>query len=48
MWDVKESTHYSKSVGREVPGVVAVLSRQNLEGPKFISHRWLLRAALYK
>ena len=25
MWDVKEPTHYSKRVGREVLGVVAVL-----------------------
>ena len=25
MWDVKEPTHYSKRVGREVPGVVSVL-----------------------
>ena len=25
MWDVKEPTHYSKTVGREVPSVVAVL-----------------------
>ena len=25
MWDVKEPTHYSKRVGHEVPGVVAVL-----------------------
>ena len=25
MWDVKEPKHYSKRVGREVPGVVAVL-----------------------
>ena len=25
MWDVKEPKHYSKIVGREVPGVVAVL-----------------------
>ena len=24
-WDVKELTHYSKRVWREVPGVVAVL-----------------------
>ena len=24
-WDVGEPTHYSKRVGREVPGVVAVL-----------------------
>ena len=25
MWDIKEPTHYSKRVGHEVPGVVAVL-----------------------
>ena len=25
MWDVKERTHYSKRVGHEFPGVVAVL-----------------------
>ena len=25
MWDIKEPTHYSKRVGREVPGDVAVL-----------------------
>ena len=25
MWDVKESTHYPKGVGREVASVVAVL-----------------------
>ena len=25
MWDIKEPTHYSKRVGREAPGVVAVL-----------------------
>ena len=25
MWDGKEPEHYSKNVGREVPGVVAVL-----------------------
>ena len=25
MWDVKEPTHYSKRIGREVPGAVAVL-----------------------
>ena len=24
-WDVKEATHYSRRVGDEVPGVVAVL-----------------------
>ena len=33
MWDVKEPTHYSKRVGREVPGVVAVLlSLANVAG----------------
>ena len=25
MWDVKEPAHYSRRVGHEVPGVVAVL-----------------------
>ena len=25
LWDVKEPTHYSRRVGDEVPGVVAVL-----------------------
>ena len=25
LWNVKEPTHYSKRVGREVPGVMAVL-----------------------
>ena len=25
MWDVKEPKHYSKRIGRQVPGVVAVL-----------------------
>ena len=25
MWDVREPTHYSKRVGQEVPGAVAVL-----------------------
>ena len=25
LWDVKEHTHYSRRVGDEVPGVVAVL-----------------------
>ena len=27
MWDVKEPTHYTKRVGHEVPGVVAVLCK---------------------
>ena len=48
MWDVKEPTHYSKRVEREVPSVVAVLSCQYSEGHKFISHRWLFCATLYK
>jgi len=32
MWDVKKPTHYSKRVGHEVPGVVAVLC-ESIEGP---------------
>ena len=32
LWDVKEPTHYSKRVGHEVPGVVAVLC-ESLAGP---------------
>ena len=36
MWDVKEPKHYSKSVGREVPGVVAVLCVVNT-GPMLIA-----------
>ena len=36
MWDVKEPTHYSKRVGREVPGVVAVLCVVNT-GPILIA-----------
>ena len=31
-WDVKEPTHYSKRVGHEVPGVVAVLC-ESIAGP---------------
>ena len=31
-WDVKELTHYSKRVGHEVPGVVAVLY-ESIAGP---------------
>ena len=27
MWEVKEPTHYSKRVGREVPGVVLLCSK---------------------
>ena len=38
MWDVKEPTRYSKGVGREVAGVVAVLR----EGHKFISRDYYL------
>ena len=36
MWDVKEPKHYSKRVGREVPGVVAVLCVVNT-GPILIA-----------
>ena len=36
MWDVKEPKHYSKRVGREVPGVVAVLCVVNT-GPMLIA-----------
>ena len=36
MWDVKERKHYSKRVGREVPGVVAVLCVANT-GPMLIA-----------
>ena len=32
MWGVKEPTHYSKSVGHEVPVVVAVLCEWVSEG----------------
>ena len=43
MWDVKEATHYSKRVGREVPGVVAVLcavpSPNKVAGLKYVSKR---------
>ena len=36
MWDVKEPKHYSKRVGREVPGAVAVLCVVNT-GPMLIA-----------
>ena len=36
MWDVKEPKHYSKRVGCEVPGVVAVLCVVNT-GPMLIA-----------
>ena len=36
MWDVKEPKPYSKRVGREVPGVVAVLCVVNT-GPMLIA-----------
>ena len=36
MWDVKEPKHYSKSAGREVPGVEAVLCVVNT-GPMMIA-----------
>ena len=32
MWDIKESTHYSKRVGPKVPGDMAVLC-ESIAGP---------------
>ena len=32
MWDLEEPTHYSKRVGHEVPGVLAVLCEWDSEG----------------
>ena len=45
-WDVKEPTHYSKRVGREVPGVVAVL-RQRL-GVDFLKRLVVYKATYAK
>ena len=48
MWDVKEPKHYSKRVGREVPGVVAVLCVVNT-GPMLIAVTTITEMAiLYK
>ena len=47
MWDVKEPTHYSKRVGREVPGVVAVLCVVNT-GPMLIAVSITEMVILYK
>ena len=47
MWDVKEPKHYSKSVGREVPGVVAVLCVVNT-GPMLIAVTITEMVILYK
>ena len=47
MWDVKEPKHYSKRVGREVPGVVAVLCVVNT-GPMFIAVTITEMVILYK
>ena len=47
MWDVKEPTHYSKRVGREVPGVVAVLCVVNT-GPMLIAVSTTEMVILYK
>ena len=46
-WDVKEPTHYSKRVGREVPGVVAVLCVVNT-GPMLIVVSITAMVILYK
>ena len=47
MWDVKEPKHYWKSVGREVPGVVAVLCVVNT-GPMLIAVTITEMVILYK
>ena len=47
MWDVKEPKHYSKRVGREVPGVVAVLCVVNT-GPMLIAVTITELVILYK
>ena len=47
MWDVKEPKHYSKRVGREVPGVVAVLCVVNT-GPMLIAVTITEMVILYK
>ena len=47
MWDVKEPKHYSKRVGREVPGVVAVLCVVNT-GPMLIAVTITEIVILYK
>ena len=47
MWDVKEPKHYSKRVGREVPGVVAVLCVVNT-GPMLIAVNITEMVILYK
>ena len=48
-WDVKEPTHYSKRVGREVPGVVAVLlsSKCGRLGVKMFLKRLVVYEATY-
>ena len=47
MWDVKEPKHYLKRVGREVPGVVAVLCVVNT-GPMLIAVSITEMVILYK
>jgi len=47
MWDVKELKHYSKRVGRGVPGVVAVLCVVNT-GPMLIAVTITEMVILYK
>ena len=50
-WDVKEPTHYSKRVGREVPGVVAVLLSSKCGGlgvKMFLKGLWCMRSRTQK
>ena len=48
-WDVKVATHYSKRVGHEVPGVVALLlsSKCGRLGVKMFLKRRLVYEATY-
>ena len=48
-WDVKEPTHYSKRVGGEVPGVVAVLlsSKCGWLGVKMFLKRFVVYKTTY-
>ena len=44
-WDILESTHYSKRVGSEAPGVVAVLLRLGTDALKSL---WCMRPRTQK
>ena len=46
IWDIKEPTHYSRRVGHEVPGVVAVL--YCCEGHKLDNSQWVTYVTFIK